>query len=307
MQNISDEAKIKKSFLLRFEDEFSKAKYKKLLEIVIIGVFLFIIAGPVINIISNVFDNLPTIRSGLFNDPLTGDLQWQNMQAALLQSFFIAFCAVAIDFAIGFPMAIILSRNNFRGKRILDMLVDLPMAVPTSALGFSIMLFWAIFGINPGQLLIIFAHVAFTYPYIVQNLKIAIDSINPKLEKAALTLSASKLTVFRTINFPLLKEGLIAGIILALTRSLGETGATVICAGLVETAPLLIIGLREQLDLPSASFLSLILIAICLFMLIIIKILGQRGELKLNFGKFIRTQKNSSRKEYSPKELKFSA
>ncbi len=129
------------------------------------------------------------------------------MQAALLQSFFIAFCAVAIDFAIGFPMAIILSRNDFRGKRILDMLVDLPMAVPTSALGFSIMLFWAIFGINPGQLLIIFAHVAFTYPYIVRNLKIAIDSINPKLEKAALTLSASKLTVFRTYQFSAIKRG----------------------------------------------------------------------------------------------------
>lgn len=273
----------KRPLYLRMEEEFSKQKYKYITEIIVISFFVFVIAGPIVNIMSNVVDNIGIIRQRLFFDALLGDLQWRDMETALWESFSIAFIAVAVDIVIGFPIAIILTRLNFRGKKLLDTLVDIPMAVPTSALGFSIMLFWSLFGYTPGRILIIFAHIAFTFPYIVRNLKIALDAINPMLEKAALTLSASKLTVFRTITLPLLREGLIAGSILAFTRSLGETGATAICAGLIETAPILVIGLRKQLQLPAASFLSLILIGISLSLLIFIKTMGRRKTSKKEF------------------------
>lgn len=264
------------SLLLKTETELSKKKYKILLEVLVIGFFMMIIAAPIINIISNVIDNIGEIRIRLFTDELLGDSQWQMMKSALWESFSIAFIAVGIDLIIGFPIAVILTRGEFKGKKIVDFLVDLPMAVPTSALGFSVMLFWTIFNILPGRTLIIFVHVAFTYPYIVRNLKIAIEKVNPLLEKAAMTLSASKLTVLRTISFPLIREGLIAGSILAFTRSLGETGATMICAGLVETAPILVVGLRKQLQLPTASFLSLVLIIISLSLLLIVKLIARR-------------------------------
>ncbi|MHA1583921.1 MAG: ABC transporter permease [Promethearchaeota archaeon] len=200
------------------------------------------------------------------------------MSEALWQSFSIAFIAVICDILIGFPIALLLTRTDFKGKRFLDFLVDLPMAAPTSALGFSVMLFWGIFKFYPGKILIIFVHIAFTFPYIVRNLKLAIDKVDPLLEKAALTLSAPKLTIFRTISFPLIREGLIAGAILAFTRSLGETGATMICAGLVETAPIMVVGLRKQLQLPTASFLSFILIIIAISLLILVKALARRNK-----------------------------
>ncbi|MHA1453854.1 MAG: ABC transporter permease, partial [Promethearchaeota archaeon] len=158
---------IKKSVLLKLEEHLSKRIYKILLQIIVIGFFILIVAAPILNIISNVIDNVGEIRNRLFYDELLGNSQWIMMLRALWESFSVAFIAVSIDILIAFPIAIILTRGNFKGRKILDFLVDLPMAVPTSALGFSVLLFWAIFNISPGRLLIIFVHVAFTYPYIV--------------------------------------------------------------------------------------------------------------------------------------------
>ncbi|MFX1587354.1 MAG: ABC transporter permease subunit, partial [Promethearchaeota archaeon] len=252
---------------LKIERFFSKPVYRKSLDSITIAFFALVIIGPVINIFSTIFLNIPSISEDVFNDSLIGNLQWLNILNSLGVSFSIAAIAVAVDLIIAFPISIILTRYNFRGKKILDALVDLPMAVPTSALGFSVLLYWGIFGVEPGYALIIFGHIVFTFPYIVRNMKIVLEKADVLYEDAARTLGAPGITVFRTITLPMMKEGVIAGAILAFTRSLGETGATIIMSGLVETAPILIVGFRRQLELPSASFLAGILISISLILL----------------------------------------
>ncbi|MFW9968553.1 MAG: ABC transporter permease [Candidatus Odinarchaeota archaeon] len=261
---------------LKIDRFFSKSIYRKSLDTIVIIFFILVIIGPIINIFSTILFNIPAINKDVFNDPLLGNLQWLNILRALGYSFSIASIAVVVDIVIAFPISIILTRYNFRGKKILDALVDLPMAVPTSALGFSIMLFWGIFGIQPGFLLILLGHVVFTFPYIVRNMKIVLEKSATLYEDAARTLGASGVTVFRTITIPLMKEGLIAGAVLAFTRSLGETGATIILSGLVETAPILIVGFRRQLELPSASLLAGILIAVSILLLFSIKFLTRK-------------------------------
>jgi thiamine transport system permease protein len=261
---------------LRIEKFFSKPVYRKGLDAITIIFFLLVIIGPIINIFSTVFLNIPAIQNDVFADELLGNLQWKNILSSLGYSFSVAAIAVVIDIILAFPISIILTRYNFRGKKILDALVDLPMAVPTSALGFSILLFWGIFGIEPGFLLIIFGHIVFTFPYIVRNMKIVLEKSKTLYEDAARTLGASGITVFRTITLPMMKQGIIAGAILAFTRSLGETGATIILSGLVETAPIMIVGFRRQLELPSASFLAGILILISLGLLFSIKFLTRK-------------------------------
>ncbi|MFW9937547.1 MAG: ABC transporter permease [Candidatus Thorarchaeota archaeon] len=256
---------------LKVDRFFSKPIYRKTLDFITIGFFVLVIIGPIINIYSNIFLNIPAINRDVFNDDLIGNLQWLNILKSLGISFSIASIAVAVDIVIAFPISIILTRYNFRGKKILDAIVDLPMAVPTSALGFSVLLFWGIFGIEPGMTLITLGHIVFTFPYIVRNMKIVLEKADTLYEDAARTLGASGITVFRTITLPMMKEGIIAGAILAFTRSLGETGATIIMSGLVETAPILIVGFRRQLELPSASLLAGILIAISILLLFSIK------------------------------------
>jgi thiamine transport system permease protein len=261
---------------LKLDRFFSKPIYRKSLDTIVIIFFILVVIGPIVNIFTTIFFNIPAINEDVFNDPLLGNLQWLNILKALGTSFSIASLAVGIDIVIAFPISIILTRYNFRGKKILDAMVDLPMAVPTSALGFSIMLFWGIFGITPGFNLILLGHVVFTFPYIVRNMKIVLEKTATLYEDAARTLGASGVTVFRTITIPLMKEGLIAGAVLAFTRSLGETGATIILSGLVETAPILIVGFRRQLELPSASLLAGILIAVSILLLFSIKFLTRK-------------------------------
>ncbi len=261
---------------LKIDKFFSKPVYRKSLDAITLIFFILVIIGPIINIFSTIFLNIPAIKNDVFNDDLIGNLQWKNILRSLGYSFSIAGIAVGIDIVIALPISIILARYNFRGKNILDALVDLPMAVPTSALGFSVLLFWGIFGIEPGFSLIIFGHVVFTFPYIVRNMKIVLEKVDTLYEDAARTLGAPGLTVFRTITLPMMKEGIIAGGILAFTRSLGETGATIILSGLVETAPIMIVGFRRQLELPSASLLAGILISISLILLFSIKILTRK-------------------------------
>jgi thiamine transport system permease protein len=283
MKTTSEEHKPenKLTLSLKIDRFFSKPIYRKTLDIVSISFFILVIIGPIINIFSTIFLNLPSIYQDVFADELIGNLQWLNILNSLGVSFSVATIAVIFDIIIAFPVSIILTRYNFRGKKIIDALVDLPMAVPTSALGFSILLFWGIFGINPGMTLIILGHIVFTFPYIVRNMKIVLEKADILYEDAARTLGASGITVFRTITLPMMKEGVIAGAILAFTRSLGETGATIIISGLVETAPIMIVGFRRQLELPSASLLAGILIAISILLLFSIKFFSRRGGLPI--------------------------
>ncbi|MHA1393730.1 MAG: ABC transporter permease [Promethearchaeota archaeon] len=260
---------------LRMEHFLSKPIFRKVLDGTVIAFFILVIIGPVINIFSMIFLNIPSIYSDIFNDKLMGNLQWNLILKALRNSFSIAAIAIVIDIIISIPAAIILTRYNFKGMKLLDTILDLPMAVPTSALGLSVMLFWMTFGIEPGYTLIILAHIVFTFPYILRNMKIVMEKTATIYEDAARTLGAPGFTVFRTVTLPLMKEGLIAGAILSFTRSLGETGATIIVAGLIQTAPIMIVGLRRQLELPSASFLAGILIVISLILLFSIKFISR--------------------------------
>ncbi|MBD3194202.1 MAG: ABC transporter permease subunit [Candidatus Lokiarchaeota archaeon] len=278
-ESAAEKPKTKKtelSLTLKTERYFSKPKYRKILDGITISFFVLVIIGPIINIFSTILLNIPSISHDVFNDELIGALQWYNILESLSVSFTIASVAVIFDIIIALPISIILTRYNFRGKKFLDAIVDLPMAVPTSALGFSVLLFWRLFGINPGYTLIIFGHIVFTFPYIVRNMKIVLEKSSVLYEDAARTLGAPGITVFRTITLPMMKEGIIAGAILAFTRSLGETGATIILSGLVETAPILIVGFRRQLEIPSASFLAGILITVSILLLFSIKIFTRK-------------------------------
>jgi len=277
----------------KIERAFSTKKAGKIANGIVLGVFLMIIIIPILYIFSYVFLNIPEINFRIFQNPLSGDTRFLDMLTGLGRSFLVSSIVVIVDIIIGLPMALVLARSEFRGKKIIDTLVDLPLAVPTAALGFSVYLFWGssdgiawLFGqtgvIPEGLILIIITHIIFTYPYIVRNLKVVILNVDKNLEIAGQSLGAQKFTVFRTITGPLMKEGLIAGAILAFTRSLGETGATLLVYGVTETAPIQIISLKTLGLFAPAAFLTMILVVIAILLLICIKILARRVGLPID-------------------------
>jgi thiamine transport system permease protein len=246
------------------------------------------VVAPTVFIFYTVFSQWSEVITLVFFDPLLGDSTWRIILIGLVRSFEIAGVVTIIDIAIGLPMALIMARYNFRGKKLVDTLIDIPLAVPTSALGFSLLLFWGtssgpfgLFGfgsgiVAPGPILVILTHVAFSYPYIVRSLRSIIENVNVDNEIAGRTLGASSFTVFRTITAPLIKEGLIAGAILAFTRSLGETGATLIVAGIFETAPVIIVAWQKALRIPATAFLAMILVVVSIILLLTLRFVARR-------------------------------
>ncbi|MFX0061089.1 MAG: ABC transporter permease, partial [Candidatus Hermodarchaeota archaeon] len=251
--------------------------------------FLIVIILPIIFLFASVILGWEQVSRWMFTDEILQDRMWQISLTAIIRSFQIAIIVTIIDLLMGIPAALILARLNFPGKSIIDTLIDIPMAVPTSALGFSIFLFWgrsdgfaALFGLQTGllnndplPLLIIAAHVAFSYPYIVRSVKAVIEEINVDLEMASRTLGASSMTTFRTVTAPLMKEAIIAGAILSFTRSLGETGATYIVSGIYETAPIIVVSWVKTLRIPAAAFLAMLLVAIAIFLLLCLRLFAR--------------------------------
>jgi thiamine transport system permease protein len=209
--------------------------------------------------------------------------------SAIYASFAIALFVSLIDMVAALPMAWFITRGGFRWLKGLDTLADIPFIIPTVALGYSLLLFWSkpegissLFGaslISPGWLLIILLHFAFSYPVVVRVMVGALLDYKREYEEAARTLGAAPLTADRTVTLPILKTALIASFILALARSLSETGATIMVAGAFENGPIFISNLKSSQ--PSGYegalvFVSFILIVISCIIFVVIRLLGPR-------------------------------
>ncbi|HZK56060.1 MAG TPA: molybdate ABC transporter permease subunit [Desulfosporosinus sp.] len=162
----------------------------------------------------------------------------------IILSLKVAFASVIIVTCCSIPIAGLMAKHEFLGKDVVESIITLPLVLPPSVVGFMLLVF---FGKNGplGKLLEQWFHtrVVFTlagaviaaavvaFPLMYQSVKVAIESVDQNLEKAARTLGARELRVFFTITLPLALNGIIAGLVLAFARSLGEFGATLMIAG----------------------------------------------------------------------------
>jgi len=151
----------------------------------------------------------------------------------------VAFWGVAGSLPLGIAVAYVLARYDFPGKTLFDAFVHLPLVLPPVVVGFALLV---LFGRNGplGSLLeplgIVFAFkwtgaalaaAIMGFPLLVRALRLAFESIDPRLERAARTLGAGPWRVFFTITLPLSVPGLATGALLGFARCLGEFGATI--------------------------------------------------------------------------------
>lgn len=180
----------------------------------------------------------------------------------------------------GVPLAVYIARNkDSKISHIVDTLITIPLVIPTSALGFSLALFWGSSSSFSTQafLTVILGHISFTYPLIVKNISAAVEKVDRSYEDVAMTLGAKPFQAFRKVLFPMIKPSIIAGSILAFTRSFGETGATYSICKSVLTAPIFIVSLIGGGFDSEAAVCSMIIILICLLMLCIFRIIIYLG------------------------------
>lgn len=204
---------------------------------------------------------------------------------ALSTSFQIAFLSTFISILFGIPLAWTIFRSKGVWKDALNSLVDMPLIVPTSALGFSVYLFYGtqhgIGILDKGFWMLVALHTVFVFPYIVRTVFAAFEELDSVYETAARSLGAGIITVFRTISIPLVKSSIIIGAVLSFTRSLSETGATMMAAGLVRTASVQVLDFKTAGDISGAASVSVALIVSAICFLLLAKFLARKASFSI--------------------------
>lgn len=183
------------------------------------------------------------IVDGTLQTAVSGSGIWSTYWQSMGLSYLIALVATALNILAGLPISVLIARRR-SGKAIsavLDTLVNIPIVVPSIALGVSIGTFWGGVAHVSEFWLLVFAHASITYTYFVRSMIAAVESIPVEIEDVARTLGAKPLNVFRRLTLPLSKYALLAGAIMAFTRSVDETGATLAVAKKLTTAPVLMV------------------------------------------------------------------
>lgn len=166
-----------------------------------------------------------------------------NDWSPVLLSVRVAIIAVVIVTCLGVPLARVMARGEFAGKDLVESCITLPLVLPPSVIGYGLLILIGKNGIvgralAEAGITIIFtwwsavlAATVVAFPLMYQSAKAAFKSVDVSFEKAARTLGASERRIFFTISLPLAWPGLLAGLVLAFARALGEFGATLMVAG----------------------------------------------------------------------------
>lgn len=198
-----------------------------------------------------------------------------DAQFALRFSLVMAFATAVVNAVIGTFAGYVLSKYRFRGRRPLNILVNLPVAIPTVVVGTSLLLLWGPigllgralepFGLQPmfTPVGVLLAHLFVTFPYMLGAVKPLLDELEATYEEAAYTIGASRWQTFWHVILPALRGGIFSGTLLTFAHSLGEFGATVMVSGNLrlrtQTAPLYIFAQFEAGNIASANAVAAVL------------------------------------------------
>jgi molybdate transport system permease protein len=241
-----------------------------------------------------VFLLLPVLALVLQLDPvmLGAALANPEIGQAIWLSIVTTAASTALALLLGTPLAYLLARRQFRGRGVLDTLVDLPMVLPPSVAGIALLLAFGRRGLL-GQSLdaagitigfttiaVVLAQTFVAAPFYVKTALAGFAGVERDLEQAAQVDGAAPLQVFGWITLPLAWPALLGGLVMTWARALGEFGATIIFAGnfpgRTQTMPLAIY-IGFELDMTIALTLALILLAASFLVLFIVKsLLHQR-------------------------------
>jgi molybdate transport system permease protein len=214
--------------------------------------------------------------------------------SALGLSVRVALVATFLNAVVGIPLAYLLARRRFRGRGVVDLLVTLPLVLPPTVTGYYLIVLLGRRGWLGGPLYGLTGwSIAFTWyaavvaatvmalPLLVRTARAAIESVDRDLEKAAFTLGRSEWRTALEVTLPLARNGILAGLVLAFARALGEFGATLMLAGNIPgrttTVPLAIYTSVQTGETSEALVLVATLTALSCVVLVVAGRLGARA------------------------------
>ena len=212
--------------------------------------------------------------------------------SALQLSLLVVAIVVPLNVVFGIPTALVLARNRFRGKSVLQAIIDLPFAVSPVVVGVALILLWGTGGAmgfveNDLGLKIIFsfpgivlASIFVTVPFVIREVEPVLHELGTDQEEAASTLGSSWWQTFWKITLPSIRWGLTYGIVLTVARTLGEFGAVIMVSsnlpGTSQTLTLLVADRYNRGQEYGAYAIATLLMTVAVFVLIAQVILDAR-------------------------------
>ena len=212
--------------------------------------------------------------------------------AAFRLSFGQAFLAAAFNTVTGVMVSWVLCRYDFPGRRLLDVMVDLPFALPTAVAGIALCGLYGPHGLIGRIFLPLGVEIAYTplgifiamcfvgVPFVVRTVQPALQNLDISQEEAAACLGASRWYCIRRVVLPTLMPSILAGFSMAFARGVGEYGSVIFIAGNIpgktEILPLQIVNALECYDYPAATVLAFSMLVLSFVLLATINLL-QRG------------------------------
>jgi sulfate transport system permease protein len=196
--------------------------------------------------------------------------------AALRLTFLASLVVVAINIVAGTLIAWVLVRDSFRGKAIVNSLIDLPFALPTIVAGLTLLALYgprSPLGLNVAytKASVAMALLFVTLPFVIRAVQPVLLELDRDMEEAAASLGAGGFATFRRIIFPTLLPAILSGAALGFARSVGEFGSVVLITGnqpfKTQVASVYIFGQVESGETASAAAVSVVLLAISLLIL----------------------------------------
>jgi len=234
-----------------------------------------------------------TFQGGI--GPVWEALTRPNAVHAVQVTVLVAACAVVANTVFGVGVAVLLVRHRFVGRRLLDGLIDLPIAVSPVVVGLALILVYGrttgagvwlgargldVIFAPPGMIL---ATIFVSLPLVVRAVGPVLEEIGTEQEQAAWTLGASVFQTFRRITLPAIRWALVFGVVLTLARGLGEYGAVAVVSGRLvgqtQTATLFVEERFQNFDQPSAYAMAFLLAAMAVVVLLATNLLrpGERA------------------------------
>ncbi|TDZ42295.1 sulfate ABC transporter permease subunit CysW [Mycobacteroides franklinii] len=212
--------------------------------------------------------------------------------SALQLSLLVVAIVVPLNVIFGIPTALVLARNRFRGKAVLQSIIDLPFAVSPVVVGVALILLWGsagvfgfvehdfglkiIFGF-PG---IVLASIFVTIPFVIREVEPVLHELGTEQEEAAATLGATAWQTFWRITLPSIRWGLTYGIVLTIARTLGEYGAVIMVSsnlpGTSQTLTLLVSDRHDRGAEYGAYAVSALLMAVAVIVLVVQVVIDAR-------------------------------
>ena len=212
--------------------------------------------------------------------------------SALQVSVLVVAIVVPLNVLFGVPTALVLARNKFRGKAVLQAVIDLPFAVSPVVVGVALILLWGTAGVfgfvenNLGFKIIfgfpgiVLASIFVTVPFVIREVEPVLHEIGTDQEQAAATLGSSWWQTFWRITLPSIRWGLTYGIVLTVARTLGEYGAVIMVSsnlpGASQTLTLLVSDRYNRGAEYGAYAVSTLLMTVAVLVLVVQVVLDAR-------------------------------